>query len=74
MVRMDGLAATGLLRGSRFLLGGGKWALILGTHARAGVAWRAKGLGDQPFFNSSNASGPMGSRFILEEAAFASFW
>lgn len=71
---MDGLAAAGVLRGCRLLLGGGAWALILGAHARAGVACRARGLGDQPFLKSSKASGPMGSRAILDEAALASFW
>lgn len=50
------------------------WALILRAHARAGVAWRARGLGDQPFLKSSKASGPMGNLVILAEAAFASFW
>lgn len=72
MRRMDGLAVTGLLRGVNFLLGEVARENLC-AHALAGVAWRAKDLGDQPFLKSSKASGLMGSWDSLEDAAFASF-
>ena len=60
MRRMDGLGGTGLLRGANVLLGE-EAREILCAHALAGVAWRAKGLGDHPFLKSSKASGLIGS-------------